>query len=33
MDAKIAAGYYTQGAVPSSAELSKPKGRGLKTSP
>jgi GTP cyclohydrolase II len=30
MDAKIAAGYYTRGAVPDSAELSKPKGRGLK---
>jgi GTP cyclohydrolase II len=29
MDAKMAAGYYTDGAVPTNAELSKPKGRGF----
>ena len=31
--AKKAAGYYTQGAVPDAAELSKAKGRGLKSGP
>jgi GTP cyclohydrolase II len=29
MDAKMAAGYFTDGAVPDSQELAKPKGRGL----
>jgi GTP cyclohydrolase II len=29
MDAKMAAGYYTEGAVPDGAELAKAKGRGL----
>jgi GTP cyclohydrolase II len=29
MDAKMAAGYFTPGAVPDAEELSKPKGRGL----
>jgi GTP cyclohydrolase II len=29
MDAKMAAGYFTPGAVPNAAELLKPKGRGL----
>jgi GTP cyclohydrolase II len=29
MDAKVAAGYFTPGAVPDAAELKKPKGRGL----
>ncbi|HTM19673.1 MAG TPA: hypothetical protein VL172_04170, partial [Kofleriaceae bacterium] len=29
MDAKMAAGYFTDGAVPDKEELAKPKGRGL----
>jgi GTP cyclohydrolase II len=29
MDAKVAAGYYTPGAVPAAGELARPKGRGL----
>ena len=29
MDAKMAAGYFTEGAVPDGNELSKAKGRGL----
>ena len=29
MDAKMAAGYFTEGAVPDGNELAKPKGRGL----
>lgn len=33
IDAKIAAGYYTQGVVPDPAELSKPKGRAFKPTP
>ncbi len=28
MDAKMAAGYFTEGAVPDGNELAKPKGRG-----
>jgi GTP cyclohydrolase II len=30
IEAKMAAGYYTEGAVPDSGELAKPKGRGLR---
>jgi GTP cyclohydrolase II len=33
IDAKKAAGYYTQGIVPNAAELSKPKGRAMKPTP
>jgi hypothetical protein len=29
MDAKLAAGYFTNGDVPSATELNQPKGRGL----
>ena len=29
MDAKLAAGYFTNGGVPSATELNRPKGRGL----
>ena len=29
IDAKLAAGYFTDGAVPTANELKKPKGRGL----
>jgi GTP cyclohydrolase II len=29
MDAKLAAGYFTNGEMPDAGELSKPKGRGL----
>jgi hypothetical protein len=31
MDAKMAAGYFTSGAVPDALELKKPKGRALDT--